>query len=111
MPIVFDRFHVQRLASDAHDTVRREPLRELRGSEAREELFRSRFALLKSPWNLTRKERQKLSEVQRTNAPLYGADLLKETLAQALDYKQPARAERACGSGWPGPHAPSFRPS
>lgn len=93
--IVFDRFHVQRLASDALDTVRREQLREIRGSEAGEELFRSRFALLKSPWNLTRKERQKLSAVQRTNAPLYRAYLLKETLAQALDYRQPARAERA----------------
>lgn len=93
--IVFDRFHVQRLASDALDTVRREQLREIRGSEAGQELFRSRFALLKNPWNLTRKERQKLSDVQRTNAPLYRAYLLKETLAQALDYKQPARAERA----------------
>jgi len=93
--IVFDRFHVQRLASDALDTVRREQLREIRGTDAGRELFRSRFALLKNPWNLTRQERQKLAEVQRTNAPLYRAYLLKETLAQALDYKQPARAERA----------------
>lgn len=93
--IVFDRFHVQRLASDALDTVRREQLRELRGSESGRELFRSRFALLKNPWNLTRKDQQKLSEVQRTNGPLYRAYLLKETLAQALDYKQPGRAERA----------------
>jgi len=93
--IVFDRFHVQRLASDALDEVRREQLREIRGTDAGRALFQSRFALLKNPWNLTREQKQKLSEVQRTNAPLYRAYLLKETLAQALDYKQPARAERA----------------
>jgi transposase len=93
--IVFDRFHVQRLASDALDAVRREQLREIRGTDEGRALFRSRFALLKNPWNLTREQKQKLSEVQRTNVPLYRAYLLKETLAQALDYKQPARAERA----------------
>jgi transposase len=93
--IVFDRFHVQRLASDALDEVRREQLREIRGTEEGRELFRSRFALLKNPWNLTREQKQKLSEVQRTNARLYRAYLLKETLAQALDYKQTWRAKRA----------------
>jgi transposase len=93
--IVFDRFHVQRLASDALDAVRREQLREIRGTDAGRALFQSRFALLKNPWNLTRAEKQKLSDVQRTNAPLYRAYLLKETLAQALDYRQPARAQRA----------------
>ena len=93
--IVFDRFHVQRLASDALDEVRREQLRELRGTPEGHELFRSRFALLKNPWNLTGMERGKLSAVQRTNAPLYRAYLLKETLAKSLDYRQPARAERS----------------
>ena len=93
--IVFDRFHVQRLASNALDEVRREQLREIRGTEEGRELFRSRFALLKNPWNLTRRETEKLRDVQRTNASLYRAYLLKETLAQALDYKQTWRAKRA----------------
>jgi transposase len=93
--IVFDRFHVQRLVSDALDEVRREQLRELRGTQEGRELFRSRFALLKNPWNLTKVESGKLSAVQKTNKPLYRAYLLKETLAHALDYRQPARAERA----------------
>ena len=92
--IVFDRFHVQRLASDALDQVRREQLQELRGTPEGRELFRTRFALLKNPWNLTKSESGRLSAVQRTNAPLYRAYLLKETLAQALDYRQPARAQR-----------------
>jgi transposase len=93
--IVFDRFHVQRLASDALDEVRREQLRELRDTPEGRELFLTRYALLKNPWILTFIEGERLSAVQRTNAPVYRAYLLKETLAQALDYRQPARAARA----------------
>jgi transposase len=93
--IVFDRFHVQRLASDALDEVRRQQLRDLRGTDEGRELFRSRFALLKNPWNLSEIEQGRLSAVQRSNAPLYRAYLLKETLAKSLDYLQPARAERS----------------
>jgi transposase len=92
--IVFDRFHVQRLATDAVDEVRREQLRELRGTPEGTKLFRSRFSLLKNPWNLSVTERGQLSSIQRTNARLYRAYLLKETLAKALDYRQPERAER-----------------
>lgn len=97
--IVFDRFHVQRLASDALDEVRRGQLRALRGTDEGRELFRTRFALLKNPWNLTDIEEGRLSAVQRSNVPLYRAYLLKETLAHALDYRQPARAKRAL-SDW-----------
>ena len=93
--IVFDRFHVQRLASDALDEVRRAQVRFVGLSEKGRAIKHSRFALLKNPWNLTRQEKQKLSDLQRTNAPLYRAYLLKETLAQALDYRQPGHARRA----------------
>jgi transposase len=93
--IVFDRFHVQRLASDAVDDVRREQWRELQGTEEGDAVKDSRYALLKNPWNLTCDERHKLSEVQRDNARLYRAYLLKETLAKALDYLQPKRASEA----------------
>lgn len=92
--VVFDRFHVQRLASDALDRVRREQLRELRGTPAGKDLFRSRFALWKNPWNLSKVEKNKLSTIERTNKPLYRAYLLKEMLAKALDYKQPKRARQ-----------------
>ena len=96
--VVFDRFHVQRLASDALDEVRRSLVRELASDpEAARAVKRTRFVLLKNPWNLTRAQRRKLSEVQRSNQRLYRAYLLKETLAQALDYRQPWRARRALG--------------
>jgi transposase len=92
--LVFDRFHVQRLASDALDEVRRAQWREQKDTEEGEAIKGCRYSLLKNPWNLTQTERKKLREVQRTNMPLYRAYLLKETLAKALDYRQPKRARR-----------------
>ncbi len=93
--IVFDRFHVQRLASDAVDEVRRSMVREIEDPEEAKAIKRSRFALLKNPWDLTTSQQMKLSEVQSRNKRLYRAYLLKETLADALNYLQPKRAERA----------------
>lgn len=94
--IVYDRFHVQRLVSDALDEVRRELVRELATDpDQARAIKRTRFVLLMNPWNLSRSQRRKLSEIQQTNQRLYRAYLLKETLAQALDYRQPRRAERA----------------
>jgi transposase len=86
--IVFDRFHVQRMAQDAVDKVRRDQVRLLEGSEARPTLKKTRWALLKNPWNLNAVEEDKLAEVQRTNRPLYRAYLLKETLAEILGRRQ-----------------------
>jgi transposase len=90
--IIFDRFHVQQLASDAVDKVRRAEVRDLAGTEEGKALKKTRYALLKNPWNLTRMEGKRLREVQRTNRGLYRAYLLKETLAHILDYVQAGRA-------------------
>lgn len=86
--IVFDRFHVQRLAHDALDQVRREQVRQIDDADDRAALKNTRFALQKSPWNLTAVESDKLVDVQRANAPLFRAYLLKETLAAILDRRQ-----------------------
>jgi transposase len=91
--IVFDRFHVQRLASDALDEVRRELVRELADSPAEAATVKNtRWALLRRTSSLNREERERLSSVQKTNRPLYRAYLLNATLARALDYLQPKRA-------------------
>jgi len=92
--LIFDRFHVQKLVSEALDEVRRQTVRELEGEEAKT-VKGTRYALLKNPWNLTRKQGQKLHDIQVNNKKIYRAYLLKETLAKALDYLQPKRAERA----------------
>ncbi len=93
--IVFDRFHVQQLASRAVDEVRREEVRSLDDSEAAQVIKGSRYALLKSPWNMTREQKQQLSEIQHNNKRLYRARLLNDALADALEYRQPKRARQA----------------
>jgi len=93
--IVFDRFHVQRLASDALDEVRRSLVRTEEDPETARAIKGTRYALQRNPWDLNRSEKGKLCQVQRHNASLYRAYLLKETLARALDYKQPKRARDA----------------
>lgn len=88
----FDRFHVQKLANEALDTVRRQEVNRLAGSEEGKALKQSRWALLKNPWNLTVRQGEKLSQLKRANQPLYRAYLLKESLARGMDYLQPKRA-------------------
>lgn len=91
---VFDRFHLQKLANEALDEVRREEARRVTGTEDASAIKRSRWSLLKNPWNLTVPQGDKLREVQRTNKRLYRAYLLKESLAKGMDYRQPKRAAR-----------------
>jgi transposase len=93
--IVFDRFHVQRLASAALDEVRRALVRELAGTPEAAVVKNTRWALLHDPANTTALQRERLSAVQDTNRSLYRAYLLKETLVRALDYLQPKRASEA----------------
>ena len=49
--------------------------------------------LLKNPWNLTRQERQKLSDLQRNNRPIYRAYLLKESFQQIYDAPSASEAD------------------
>jgi len=90
--IVYDRFHVVGLASRAVDEVRRQEVR-LAPEQEKRDLKSSRWALLKNPWNLTPAEAQKLSTVQQTNARLYRAYLLKETLQTLFDAPSVSKAE------------------
>lgn len=90
--IVFDRFHIQKLVSNAVDICRRDEWQRLR-SEGEEtlanDLKHTRWALLKNPWNLTQKEEARLSTIQKSNTSLYRSYLLKESFASILDRRQP----------------------
>lgn len=99
--LTFDRFHVQKLANEALDEVRRAEVHHAVG-EAASFIKKARWALLKNPWNLSRKQGQKLREIQQNNLRLYRAYLLKESLAKVLDYLQPGRASTALEDwlGW-----------
>jgi transposase len=81
------------LATDALDEVRREVWNEARKSgelAAAKDLKGARYALWKNPENLTDRQQAKLSSIQKTNARLYRAYLLKEQLRQI--YRLPADA-------------------
>ena len=80
--IVFDRFHVQRLISDAVDETRREDWRQTKGTPQGDAIKESRYALLKNPWNLTPKQEQSLASVQANNKRVYRAYLLKEMFVE-----------------------------
>lgn len=99
---VFDRFHVQRLAHDALDQVRRQLMSAQQARGQRRAIKSTRFVLQKNPKNLTDAERQRLAQVQATNRPLYRAYLLKETLASILDRRQyhVAREQLRQWLGW-----------
>jgi transposase len=91
--LVFDRFHVQRLAHDALDEVRREEVRKAVGDD-KKALKRTRWPLQKNPWNLVDFEREKLVDLQKANGPIYRAYLLKESLLAVLDRRQVNVAEK-----------------
>ena len=91
--IVYDRFHVVQLLNRAVDEVRRAEFRPIEG-KSREALKASRWPLLKNPWNLTRRDRAKLSSVQQTNKRLYRAYLLKETFQRVFACRNVHRANK-----------------
>ncbi len=80
-----DPFHVVMLATDALDEVRREVWNEARrqgNMQLARDLKGARFAVWKNPGNLTDRQQAKLAVIQKTNARLYRAYLLKEQLRQ-----------------------------
>jgi transposase len=86
-----DPFHVIQLATDALDEVRREVWRQARRQgniTLAKDLKGARFCLWRNPESLTDRQRAKLSEIQKTNGPVYRAYLLKEQLRQI--YRLPA---------------------
>lgn len=88
--LVFDPFHVVKLANDAVDKVRRAQVRALRGTVDAGAVKKTRWLLLKAPENLDGVEKLKLALLSKANRPLYRAYLLKEALRQV--YRSPSRA-------------------
>ena len=83
--VVFDRFHVERLAADAVDEVRRSEQRRLASEpEDAKALKGTRYALLKHPARLRPGEARRLETLRRENRALDRAYELKEYLATIL---------------------------
>lgn len=97
--LVFDPFHVVKLANDAVDKVRRAQVRALAGQVQADAVKNTRWILLKAPDNLQPEEEIKLALLGRANRPLYRAYLLKEALRDVYAARTKAAASRRL-SAW-----------
>lgn len=79
--IVYDRFHVVKLVTDAVDEVRRSECRLIDGS-ARKALKKTRFALLRNPKNLSPRDEAAIKRVESTNRKLTRAYQLRVDFEQ-----------------------------
>jgi transposase len=94
--IVFDRFHVVKLANERIDRLRRR-LFAMKDFEGRELLKGSRFLLLKNPENLdaSRGEPGRLRRLLDLNSPLTTMYILKEDLRRFWEMDSREKAEEA----------------
>jgi transposase len=92
--VCFDPFHVVQRANKAVETVRKQEWQNLRGAggDARW-LKQTRWSVLKRPERLSDQQAETLALLQRKNARLYRAYLLKEQL-RAIYLAAPRDAER-----------------
>ncbi len=90
--VLFDRFHLVQHLNRAVDEVRRSEVRRLSRQE-KTSFKRTRFLLLKNPWNLRTEERERLSTLVRWDTPIVRAYYLKEAFQLFGSYRHPARAE------------------
>lgn len=88
--LCIDPFHVVQWATNAVDEVRRKLWNKIRraGEASKASAMKgTRWALVKNPEDLTRKQRKKLKEIESDNQPLYRAYLLKEQLREIFRTK------------------------
>ena len=90
--VVYDRFHVERLAADAVDAVRRAEQHRL-GTTAAKAIKGTRYALLKHPARLKPSQAHRLALLRRENRALDRAYELKEYLATILEQARPDEAD------------------
>ena len=90
--ILFDRFHIVKHLNEAVEEVRRSEMRRLSEKE-KVALKRSRWLVLKNPWNLSDDQKERLSMLVKWNLAIVRAYYLKEAFQLFWDYQQPKRAK------------------
>lgn len=91
--IVFDKFHIAKLAGEAVDQVRRQEAKQL-AAEGDERLKRTRYSWLRNPLDETREQRRTFEPLRRSKLKTARAWAIKETLMGFFEYFQPARARQ-----------------
>jgi transposase len=108
--LVFDKFHIVRHLMEAVDQVRRDEIRE-KGKEHKDLMKDSRYIWLKNPWNLTPKQRARLSSLEHMNLKINRAYLLKERFRDVWSYKTKLWAKKSTSSnGFGGRRIPDWSP-
>ncbi len=88
--LCIDPFHVVSWATKALDKVRRQLWQKLRkqgDSNRARALKGSRWALMKNPGDLSRRQRGKLRDIETDNRPLFLAYLMKEQLREVFQQR------------------------
>lgn len=91
--IVFDKFHIAKLASEAVDQVRRLENKELI-AEGDERLKGTRYDWLRNPLNETREQKAKAKNIRSSKLKTARAWQLKETLMDFFRYFRESDAQR-----------------
>jgi len=91
--IVFDRFHIAKLAGDAVDQVRRREAKAL-AAEGDDRLKGTRYSWLHNPLGEGREQRRAFAPLRASNLKTARAWAIKETLMDFFRYSQPAAARR-----------------
>jgi transposase len=91
--LVFDRFHLMRHLLEGVDTVRKQEARELKKTNP-DLLKGAKYIFLKNPANLTERQRERMSHIERLNLRINRAYLLKEEFKQLFTYRSVVWAEK-----------------
>jgi transposase len=89
--IVFDKFHIAKLAGEAVDQVRRREAKQL-AAEGDERLKGTRYSWLRNPLGEDRAQRRAYEPLRRSKLQTARGWAIKETLMGFFDYFQPKRA-------------------
>jgi transposase len=94
--IVFDKFHIAKLASEAVDQVRRQENKELVAEED-DRLKGTRYAWLRNPLNETPEQKATAKDIRTSKLKTARAWQIKETLMDFFGYFRQADARRFFG--------------
>lgn len=91
--IVFDKFHIIRHLLNAVSDVRKQEAESLKKTNP-ELLKGTRYIWLKNPWNLTDKQKQRFSYLEKLNLKINRAYLLKENFRELWIYTDKEKSKR-----------------
>ena len=91
--VVFDKFHIAKLAGDAVDQVRRQENKQLTAT-GDDRLKRTRYGWLRNPQHETVAQRRAFGPLRRSKLRTARAWAIKETLMDFFTYQHPAWARK-----------------